>query len=38
MHVYDNTETPKRIIRKHKDDISIYPNEYWGEKGYIRSI
>ena len=32
MHVYDNTETPKRIIRKRKDDISIYPNEYWGEK------
>ena len=24
MHVYDNTETPKRIIRKHKEDISIY--------------
>ena len=35
MHVYDNTETPKRIIRKHKDDISIYPNEYWGEKDIL---
>ena len=20
LHVYDNTETPKRIIRKHKDE------------------
>ena len=35
MHVYDNTETPKRIIRKHKDDISIYPDEYWGEKAIL---
>ena len=35
MHVYDNTETPKRIIRKHKDDISIYPNEYWAEKDIL---
>ena len=35
MHVYDNTETPTRIIRKHKDDISIYPNEYWGEKDIL---
>lgn len=31
LHVYDNTETPKRIIRKHKDDISIFPNSYWSE-------
>lgn len=29
MHVYDNTDTPQRIIRKHKDALSIYPNEYW---------
>ena len=35
MHVYDNTETPTRIIRKHKDDISIYPNEYWAEKDIL---
>ena len=27
LHVYDNTESPKRIIRKHKDDLSIYPND-----------
>ena len=37
MHVYDNTETPTRIIRKHKDDISIYPNEYWAEKDILHS-
>lgn len=35
MHVYDNTETPKRIIRKHKDDLSIYPNEYWSEQAIL---
>ena len=35
MHVYDNTETPKRITRKHKDDLSIYPNEYWSEQAIL---
>ena len=25
MHVYDNTIEPVRIIRKHKEDISIFP-------------
>lgn len=28
MHSYDNTKTPERIIRKHKEELSIYPNEY----------
>lgn len=28
VHVYDNTKTPERIIRKHKEELSIYPNEY----------
>lgn len=36
MHVYDNTETPKRIIRKHKDDLSICPNEYWSEQDIFK--
>ena len=32
MHVYDNTTAiPVRIIRKHKDDISIFPNRLWTE-------
>lgn len=32
LHVYDNTLEPVRIIRKHKEDISIFPNELWTEK------
>ena len=31
LHVYDNTEKPVRIIRKHKEDISIFPNRLWPE-------
>ena len=38
LHVYDNTESPKRIIRKHKDDLSIYPNEYWTEQDIIKLL
>lgn len=38
LHVYDNTEEPKRIIRKHKDDLSIYPNEYWSEQEILKLI
>ena len=32
LHVYDNTVTPFRIIRKHKEDISIFPNKLWSEE------
>lgn len=32
LHVYDNTNTPIRIIRKHKDSISVYPNDLWSEQ------
>jgi predicted ABC-type ATPase len=32
LHVYDNTIEPTRIIRKHKDDISIFANELWSEE------
>lgn len=35
MHVYDNTQIPQRIIRKHKEDLSIYPNEYWTEQDIL---
>ena len=35
MHVYDNTKTQERIIRKHKDELSIYPNEYWTEQDIL---
>ncbi len=36
MHVYDNTKSPERIIRKHKEELSIYPNEYWSEQDILR--
>lgn len=35
LHVYDNTEEPVRIIRKHKDDISIFPNDLWSEESIL---
>ena len=39
MHVYDNSgDKVKRIIRKHKDDISIFPNEIWDEKKILDLI
>ena len=38
MHVYDNTEVPKRIIRKHKKDLTIFPNEYWNEQEILDLI
>ena len=38
LHVYDNTDTPYRVIRKHKDSITIFPNEYWDEEDIIALI
>lgn len=38
LHVYDNTEEPVRIIRKHKEDISIFPNELWSEEKLLELI
>ena len=38
LHVYDNTDEPVRIIRKHKDDISIYPNVLWPEERILELI
>lgn len=38
MHVYDNTDTPQRIIRKHKEDLSVYPNDYWSEQDILNII
>lgn len=38
LHVYDNTVEPVRIIRKHKDEISIFPNELWTEEAIIGLI
>lgn len=38
MHVYDNTDKAERIIRKHKEDISIFPNEFWDENMILKLI
>lgn len=38
LHVYDNTEVPVRIIRKHKEDISIFPNELWAEENILELL
>ena len=35
LHVYDNTIEPVRIIRKHKDDITIFANELWSEENIL---
>ncbi len=36
LHVYDNTmDKPTRIIRKHKEDIAIFPNEIWLEENIL---
>ncbi len=38
LHVYDNTLEPVRIIRKHKEDISIFPNELWTEEKIVELL
>lgn len=38
LHVYDNTLEPIRIIRKHKDDISIFLNELWTEEKILMML
>lgn len=38
LHVYDNSIDPVRIIRKHKEDISIFPNELWAEDKILQLI
>ena len=39
MHVYDNTnEKPVRIVRKHKDQVTVFPNNDWSEKELLELI
>ena len=39
LHVYDNTkDEPIRIIRKHKDDLSIFPNKLWTEEKILELL
>lgn len=35
LHIYDNTIEPTRIIRKHKEDISIFANDLWSEAAIL---
>lgn len=38
LHVYDNTMEPIRIIRKHKEDVSIFPNKLWPEEEILKLL
>ena len=38
LHVYDNSLEPIRIIRKHKEDISVFPNDLWSETELLKMI
>lgn len=38
LHVYDNTSEPVRIIRKHKADFSIFPNDQWTVERIVELI
>ena len=39
LHVYDNTnEKPVRIIRKHKDELTVFPNVDWSEDALLSLI
>lgn len=38
LHVYDNTNRPVRIIRKHKEKVSIFPNDMWALEDILRLL
>lgn len=39
LHVYDNSTTQaKRIIRKHKDEITVFPNELWSMEQILKLL
>ena len=39
LHVYDNSgDFLQRIVRKHKDSVSIFPNEFWEEENILKLI
>lgn len=39
MHIYDNSgDFPIRIVRKHKDNLTIYTNEYWTKERIFQLI
>ena len=39
LHVYDNTNSkPVRIIRKHKEEVTVFPNDDWDESSLLALI
>ncbi|MGN0435227.1 MAG: zeta toxin family protein [Wujia sp.] len=38
LHVYDNSFQPVRIIRKHKEDFTIFPNVIWSEEDIMKLL
>ena len=40
LHVYDNSSNtyPTRLVRKHKNDTKLFPNEYWSADELYRLI
>lgn len=38
LHVYDNTVAPQRVIRKHKEEITFFPNGFWTERELVQLI
>ena len=37
MHIYDNTNMPKRIFKKRKEEYFFWENEFW-DKGQIEKL
>ena len=40
LHIYDNSadQSPVRLVRKHKQDTRIFPNEYWSTDQLLEII
>lgn len=38
LHIYDNSIEPVRIVRKHKEAITVFPNDLWSEEKLIDLI
>lgn len=37
-HIYDNTDEPFRICRKHKSSLTVYENKYWSEEAVMNLV
>lgn len=38
LHVYDNTKEPCRIIRKHKEELTIFTNDFWDKTSVMNLL